>query len=222
MSRSSNDKAEKGFPVIPVAAAALFLIALILTAVFLSSYLGVVHFTSDTSGSTIFDRRSGTTYVMAPMCYQPVKLKTDKVYGKYKDTEFYTIPGADPLYLLTTDEDSIYDVYYNTDRPLPSLRDFKVDMALVCEVGLIAIPIGALDNKAANRAAELILDGEQCDMPYGIQTDSVVYLYFTSTEYDYLYYYIQYFRTEDGGRYLMDRSFNRCVNIGDELSDFLE
>ncbi len=222
MSSNIKNKKKSGFPIFVLIAAALLLIAVILAAVFFSSYFGVVHFTSDSGGTSVYDKRSGITYNIAPMCYQPVKFKNDKEYGIYKDTEFYRVSGVDPTLILTTDNDNIYDVYYNIEHPLPTLGNFKVDIALICEVGLIAIPTGALNNEAANKAAELIVNGEQCDMPYGIIQDSVVYLYFTSTEYDYLYYYIQYFRTEDGGRYLMDRSFDRCVNIGDELSDFLE
>lgn len=219
---SSKTKTKKGFPVIPVVIVLLFLVAVILAAVFFNSYFGVVHFTSDSGGSVIYNKRAGITYSIAPMCYQPVKLTKDKAYGVYKETEFYKVPGVDPSVLITTDQDNIYDVYYNIEHPLPSLQDFDINMAFVCEVGMIAIPIGIMQNEAAIKAASLILEGEQSEMPSDIDSDSVLFLYFTSKEYDYLYYYIQFFRTEDGERYLMDRSFNRCVNIGDELSDYFE
>lgn len=217
-----NVEPKKQSPWMAITLCALLLVAIILGIVFAKSYFGVMHFTSNAPGETVYNPRTGVTYMLAPMCYQPVTLITKAPYGVYDGINYYALQDADPKDVLTTDEDSIYDIYYNVEKPLPTLSEFKVSGAYVCEVGMIAFAIDRMTTESAIKAAELVTTLEKCEQPMNIDQDSVLYLYFTSSEYKHLYYYITYFTTEDGERYLMDRSFGRCVNIGDELSDVFE
>ena len=70
-------------------------------------------------------------------------------------------------------------------------------------------------------AADLLLNGERCDYPNAINNNSVLHIYFGSTENPYVYYSVRYFEDSAGQRYLYDRDLSVCVNIGSELKEVL-
>lgn len=174
-----------------------------------------------------YDKRSGITYHMAPLCYQPVKVvkreyNPDKdVYAKYRDTKLYKVTDVGPEKMLTTAYDGFYEIYYNKEYPLPSLFEMNVNSAIVCDVGETVIPVGMLDNEGAGGLVALLKNESlYCDYPFeSVSKDSKKYIYFTSPDHPHIYYYVHYFKTTDGTRYVYDNAYERCVPIGDLLID---
>ena len=196
------------------------IVVIILFAVLLNNIIGApLKFTYTELGSNLIDKKHDITYWLAPMCYQPVTILETNPYGKFDKTFVYAIKDIEPTKLITTDVDDIYDVYYSEDFNLPSLEEFKIKNAFICDVGEIAIPVGMLDENEAKYAANAILKYENSSYPSDVVTSSIQYIYFQSTEYTYLFYYIEFFSTKSGERYLYNRSYNRCVKLGsDELT----
>ncbi len=220
-----EDRPQKPFPWKAFTVVALFIVIAILVSVLVfEMFFGPIKL-KNTSGTNVYDGRNKIVYAYAPFCYQPVTILKSEVYAKYNDgtvtRNLYKIKNVDPTVMITTAEDGLYDIYYNSANPLPTLKEFEVVGAEICEVELLAGSIGWLQKEDAERAVQLVCDGESGEYPSNVDSESVRYLYFRSQKYEYMYYYITYLETKDGERYLVDRSFGRYVNIGDELSDVL-
>lgn len=220
-----EDRPKKPFPWKALTVVGLFVLAIVLVSILIfETFFAPIKMRS--SGADIRDPKSGIVYAVAPFCYQPVTILKGDVYAKYSDgkTErnLYKIKNVDPSVMITTAEDGLYDIYYNTENSLPTLKEFEVSGALICKVEILAGAMGKLEQADAEKAVQLVCDGESGDYPSNVNTDSIQYLYFKSQKYEYMYYYVTYFETKDGERYLADRSFGRYVNIGDELSDVLK
>ncbi|MBE6609550.1 MAG: hypothetical protein E7634_02650 [Ruminococcaceae bacterium] len=211
---------QKSFYLLLFAIAVLAVAVIICLTAFLRNYVGVIHLSTTMEGSNVVDRRNGITYELAPMSYS-VDIDRKEVYAKYKDTEFYKVLGVDTDRMLATETMGVIDVYYNTEYPLPSFEDFKADKALICAVEKISYAIGAMSPEQSQLAADLLLNGERCDYPNAINNNSVLHIYFGSTENPYVYYSVRYFEDSAGQRYLYDRDLSVCVNIGSELKEVL-
>ncbi len=221
-----EDRPKKNVPwkLIAVIAAVLALI-LILTLV-IDAIFGVRKFKL-VSGGGFYDNRSGITYHLAPLCYQPVTIvkrennPNKDVYAKYKDTKFYKVKDVSADKMITTAYDGLYEIYYNKEHPLPSLFQMNANSAIVCDVGTLVVPVGMIDNEAVSGLLNLLKDETlYCDYPIdSVDVNSIKYIYFTSPDYPHLYYYVHYVKTTDGTRYLYDSSYERCVPIGDLLID---
>ena len=220
-----EDRPSKPFPWRAFTVVGLFVLVAVLASILIFElFIGPIKLKPH-SGADVYDGRNGIVYAAAPFCYQPVTILKKEVYAKYSDgkTErtLYKIKNVDPSVMITTAEDGLYDIYYNTAIPLPTLKELEVSSALICEVELLAGATGLLEKADAEKAVSLICDGESGEYPSNVESDSIRYLYFRSEKYEYLYYYVTYLETKDGERYLVDRSFGRYVNIGDELADVL-
>lgn len=220
-----EDRPAKPFPWRALTVIGLFVLIVILSSILIFDlFIGPIKMKPH-SGAEVYDGRNKIVYAPAPFCYQPVTILKKDVYAKYSDgtvtRNLYKIKNVDPSVMITTAEDGLYDVYYNTAIPLPTLGEFEVSSALICEVELLAGATGMLEKSDAEKAAALVFGGQSGEYPSNVESDSIRYLYFRSQKYEYLYYYVTYLETKDGERYLVDRSFGRYVNIGDELSDVL-
>lgn len=221
-----EDRPKKSVPwkLIAVIAAVLALI-LILTLV-IDALVGVRKL-SLVSGGGFYDKRSGITYHLAPLCYQPVTIvkrenNPDKdVYAQYKDTKFYKVKDVSVEKMITTAYDGIYEIYYNKEYPLPSLFQMNANSAIVCDVGTLVVPVGMIDNEGASGLLNLLKNESlYCDYPIDtVDASSTKYIYFTSPDYPQLYYYVHYVKTTDGTRYLYDSAYEICVPMGDLLID---
>ena len=219
-----EDRPKKNVPwkLIGVIAACL---ALILTVTLIVDAVIGVRKLKLVSGG-LYDKRSGITYQMAPLCYQPVTIakreyNSDKdVYATFNDTRFYKLTDVDPEKMITTAYDGFYEIYYNKEHPLPTLFEMNINSAIVCDVGTAVIPVGMVDNTATQIVELLSNESLYCDYPIDtVNTESIKYIYFTTPDYPHLYYYVHYFKTTDGTRYVYDSSYERCVPIGDLLID---
>ena len=214
----ANEK--KSFYLLLTAIAVLAVAIIICLSIFLRNYVGIIHLSTTLEGSNVVDKRNGITYELAPMSYS-VDIQRDEVYAKYKDTEFYKVLGIDTSRMLATETMGVIDVYYNVEYPLPTFEEFKADKALICAVEKISYAIGAMTPEQSQLAYDLLLKGERCDYPNSINNDTVLHIYFGSSENPYVYYSVRYFEDYSGKRYLYDRELSVCVYIGDELKDVL-
>lgn len=211
---------KKQFPWMLVSVISLFLAVIIMLSVFLSSYLGVLHFVSYDSGSSITDRKNDITYLLAPMCYEPIDYYKD-VYAKYGDLQFHAIGNADPYKYLCTIDSGIYDLYYADTITLPTFAEFNPYRIRICEVGNIAIQTGTVGEDNTKDIASYYVNAESVTKPMSSNVKSVLYLKFMSEEYPFMYYILILYTTKDGERYLYDRTTGRCVNLEDNFSDIL-
>lgn len=205
-----------------------FLALILITTLVLNALFGTrkLRITSD---GGFYDKRSGITYQMAPLCYQPVEIikrknNPDKdVYAKYNDTKFYKVKDISAEKIITTAYDGIYEIYYNEEHPLPTLFDMNVKLAWICEAEVSVVGVEMIDETEAKALVSMLADASlYCDMPTNIDAESTKYLYFTGTEHPYLYYYVQYFNTADGVSYVCDSAnTGRCVPIGDLLKEII-
>ena len=226
--RYDEQTKQKNFaPLMYAGAALLAITAVILLAVFLVRFFGVVHLTSDTEGPTLTDGKNGITYSLAPMSYT-ADLYTEKVYAKYGDAEYYrlyykdstgnTVLGDPKEMIGTKNEFGVIDIYIAEGIVLPTLEEFEASKALICAEEMISYAVDALSKEETEQAISLFFGNESCDYPSNIDNDSVLSIYFASGKYPFLQYNIRYFETKDGERYFYDRVTSRCVNIGDEMS----
>ena len=80
--KTDGVKAERNYaPLLYAGAIVLAVTSVILIAVFLIRFFGVVHLTSDTEGSTLTDSKNGVVYSLAPISYT-ADLDTDSVSDK--------------------------------------------------------------------------------------------------------------------------------------------
>ena len=205
---------KKKFPLFFVISAALLLVAVILLSVFLSSYLGVVHLRSDDGGITLVDKRKDVTYVLAPMCYEPISYYTD-VYAKYGDTEYHEVENADPSEFLCTTDMNIFDLYYAEGITLPDLARFNANYTRVCKTGEISIMMHRITKADTEAIVKHFLTAETVDSSLIVGVKNTLYLKFMSDDYKFMYYVINYYETKSGDRYLYDRTTGRCVELGD-------
>lgn len=210
---------KKHFPWLAVSAVALLVATVILLAVFINSYAGTVHLVSSMSGTVFEDKRGGVTYVLAPMCYEPVAYYHKEVYAECGDLEFFEIRDASPKEYLCTAEYGVYDLYYSDALTLPSLEEFGANYARVYEVEDVAIQMGRLEKDDAVELVRYLLSAETCEVPRDVDTSLEVK--FMSDGYPFMYYSVNYYKTEEGDRYIYDRSAGRCVMLGDILESAL-
>ncbi len=221
-----EDRPKKNVPwrligIIAAALALILILTLVMDAIFGVRKLKLV------SGGAFYDKRSGITYHLAPLCYQPVTIikwenNPDKdVYAVYNDTNFYKIKDVSSKKMITTAYDGIYEIYYNKEHPLPSLFEMNANLAIICEVEMLVDPVGIVYNEGTTALLNLLKnEALYCDYPFEtVDVSSIKYIYFTGADYPHLYYYVHYFKTSDGTRYLYDSSYERCVPIGDLLID---
>ncbi|MBQ9116093.1 MAG: hypothetical protein IJY04_03630 [Clostridia bacterium] len=221
-----NDKEQKpkGSPWLLVIAIALALTVVILLAVFLSSYLGVVHLRSEDGGITLTDKFNGITYELAPMCYEPVAYIPEEdngIYAKYGKTEYYMVRDASPEKYLCTIDMGIYDLYYASGIKLPTLEEFAPNYTRVAKVEAIAIQVGSIDKENTENIVRYFLTSETVDSALISGVETTLYLKFMSEEYKFLYYNLVYYETKGGDRYLYDRTTGRCVDLGDEFKEVI-
>ena len=215
-----KESEKNSFFLLLAAVAVLAMAVIICLTIFLRNFVGIIHLSTTMEGSNVVDKRNNITYELAPMCYS-VDIEKDEVYAKYKDTEFYKVVGIPVEIMLATETMGVIDVYYNVEHPLPAFEDFKADKALICAVEKISYAVGAMTPEQAKTASDMLINGERCEYPNGIDNDSVLHVYFGSTETPYVYYCVRYFEDYSGKRYLYDRDTSVCVCIGDELKDVL-
>ena len=215
-----KDKKKKT-PWLLVAAVALVLVAVILLAVFLKSYTGVIHLSSNDNGVTFTDKLSGVTYELAPMCYEPIAIWSDKTYAKYGDMIFYTVRDAEPKEYICSKYSGAYDLYYSSDITLPSLEEFEASHTRVCKQGVIAINTHSIEEKTVD-IVSYFLSAETVDHTEITNVRTTLYLKLMSEKYDFMYYNITYYRTQSGQSYLFDRTTGRCVSLGDRFVEDIE
>lgn len=218
----SNDPEnnKKRFPWFFVISIALLIAAIILLSSFLSSYFSIVHFQSPDRGITLVDSSKDVRYTLAPMCYEPIEYLTEP-YAEYDERQYYAVNKADPLEYVCTIDDNIYDLYYSEDIRLPTLKEFGANYIRVCKVAEKAIMLRSVEKEVTEEIVEYFLSAETTDSALISNIKNTLYIKFMSDEYNFMYYVITYYETEDGGRYLFDRSTGRCVSIGDLFKDDL-
>ncbi len=217
-----EDRPKKKIPWMIIGIICGILALILIMTLIINALLGVRKLSLTENGG-FYDRRSGITYFMAPFCYQPVTIIKKDVFATYNDTKFYEIQDISTEKMITTAEEKIYEIYYNKDYPLPTLSEMKVNSAIICDVEIAVYPVGFIDSEDVNILLELLSDKSiYCDYPQDTNDSNVKYIYFTSPDYPYLYYYIHFIKTSDGTRYIYDSSNRICVPIGDALKDIIE
>lgn len=222
-----EDRPKKNIPWRLIGIVAAFLALILILWVVIDALTGVRKLTLNTKNGGFYDKRSGITYHLAPLCYQPAYVvkrenNPDKdVYAKYKDTKFYKVTNVSAEKMISTAYGGLYEIYYNKEYPLPSLFEMNANSAIVCEVGTIVAAVGMIDNAGASSLLSLLKNESlYCDYPIDtVDVSSTKYIYFTSPDYPHLYYYVHYVKTADGTRYLYDSAYERCVPMGDTLID---
>ena len=58
-------------------------------------------------GTELKDKRTNVKYICASLSYEPIA-KSDEVYGENDQYTFYSIIGQDPLYLICSDDGSVF------------------------------------------------------------------------------------------------------------------
>lgn len=214
-----EDRPKKNIPWKLIGIIAAFLALVLIVTLVIDAVFGVRKLKMVTGGG-LYDKRSGVTYKMAPLCYQPVTLYKKDVYARFNKTNLYKIQNVSADKMISTSEDGFYEIYYNKEYPLPSLFEMNVNAAIVCDVGTLVVPVGPIDEAGAKALVELLKNESlYCDYPENTSPDSTKYIYFTSPDYPHLYYYVHYFKGTDGARYVYDSAYERCVPIGDLLID---
>lgn len=225
-----EDRPKKPIPWMAIAIALLSVVVAILLIVFLTSYFGVVHLTTETAGE-LHDSKNNITYRLADMNYS-ADLYMEEPYAECGDTKYYKLyykdkngkeAFCDPLKMIgTKDEFGIIELYCAEGFELPSLFDMGVTKALVSAYEMIDYAIDVMDGVETELAVRMLRDNEKLPYPTDVNGDTVLAVYFGGSEaYPYLQYVIRFFETESGGRYLYDRVTGACVSIGEELKDAL-
>lgn len=187
-------------------------------------------------GGSFYDKRSGITYCFAPSSYQPAGYK-NSVFATYGKAEFHqvsyrtydesgteykdTYVSADKM--ITVVDDSVYQIYYNKDCPLPSLSEMDVKMAEIHEYGdTLSSYVGEVGEEQAKTLVTVLGDETLYkDRPEGLDWEASKMIVFENLEaYPELRYVVYYVSSADGTRYLTD-NFSTWVPIGDLLSDEL-
>ncbi len=222
-------KKKKSIPWLAISAVALFIAAVILLAVLLRSCTGTVRLTSLMGGTVFEDKRHGITYVLAPMCYEPIAY--GDVYAECGEMKFFSVCGdssikdiadiyASPKEYLCTSEYGIYDLYCSDTVTLPTLEEFEAFYARCFAVESIASQSGYIGETETEELVRYFLSADVCDTPTDIETS--LEIKFMSRKYLFLYYSVNFYKTADGKRYIYDRSAGRCVDLGDNFADVLK
>lgn len=230
--KTDGVKAERNYaPLLYAGAIVLAVTSVILIAVFLIRFFGVVHLTSDTEGSTLTDSKNGVVYSLAPISYT-ADLDTDSVYAKYGDTEYYRLyykddsgnkVYCDPKEMIGTENEfGVIDIYVAEGIVLPELKDFGASKALICTEEMISYAIDALTKEETEKLINVFFSLESCDYPSNIDNDTVLSIYFRGDTNPFLLYNIRYFETKSGEKYFYDRVTSRCVNFHDEMENIFD
>lgn len=215
------DSGKKQFPWLFISAVALLLAVIIMLVAFLNSYNGTVHLASANGGSEVVDKRNDIKYLLAPMCYEPVAYMDTSEYAKLGDTKFYAVRDADPKEYICTIDYGIYDLYYSDKLTLPSFEEFNACYVRICAVESISIQVGYIELKDTLELVQYYLSAESVDVPLSADIDTVQQLKFMSDDYKFMYYSVNFYKTDDGKRFIYDRSTGKCVDLGDKFDAIL-
>ncbi len=212
-----EDRPKPPFPWMAVTIGVLLTAAVILGSVLLYNRYGseVRNFTSDTPSDNVYDTRSGITYEYSDLnSYQPAKLGA--LYGKCGEYKFYAVSEADPRELLFAtfidgEDEYPYGLFCIDGYEFPKPEDFEVSAASIHETEINTVPVSNLTPEAAKSAMEILLKAEAVPYPSGIDSESVMEVYFYSDKYPHLSYVIKFFLTMSGERYLSDSGTGRHV-----------
>ena len=215
-----KEEKKKSLPWLFITCVALALAVIILLSVFLSSYLGTVRLVSRDGGTVLLDKRHEVEYLLAPMCYEPIRY--GEVYARHEGVDFYTVMDADPREYLCTIDMNVYDIYYASTVTLPTLEEFDPEWTVVCRIEVEAVQTGSVNEEDTKALIDYYLAAEAVEKPSSKDTETVLYFKFMSQKYPFLFYSINYYVTKDGARYLYDRPNGRCVLLGDDFKDIVK
>lgn len=213
---------------------AAFLALVITVTLVIRSVSGPRKLTAVENGG-LYDKRSGITYSLAPFAYKPHYYDSGKAAMTFNGFNLYQLKYMDENgkyvkvsteKMLLYAEDGVYQIYYNSEQPLPALSEMNARVVGISENGLLIRPIDFAGEEEA-RAVVAALENEsaRCEKgegPKKTDEDSTKILCLANPEdYPEFAYCIYYLKDTDGVRYLYDDNLGIYVRIGDLLSDLL-
>ncbi len=180
----------------------------------------------------LYDKRSGITYNLAPFTYKPHYYDSGKAVMTFNGFNLYQLKYMDENgkyvkvsteKMLLFAEDGVYQIYYNSEQPLPALSEMNARVMGISENGLLIRPIDFTgEDEARAVVAAFENKSDYCEYPEKTDGDSTKILCLANPEdYPEFAYCIYYLKDTDGIGYLYDDNLRICVRIGDLLSDIL-
>lgn len=167
-----------------------------------------------TENGDFYDPKSGVTYTLAPMSYEPEAWKK-AVWGKCGEDELHAVSGLDPARYLCTVEGGVGVLWCSDDIALPALDGFDAEKIIVCTETETVMALKTVERKDhVTAVVEAFLDGaSEGELPEASRNLS---LKLTSRRYPGLFYNLSYLECADGN-YLYERESAGLVNVGSLL-----
>ena len=197
---------------------ALFCAVLIMCTLF-ASCSGLVSLTDE--GGKLVDKKNGITYVMAPICYEPISTELEPFAECASlKLQLFGIIGLDTDKWLSEQYEGIGGVYYNEAAvTLPTLTEFEPTQIMICIEETITTGLGAVViPEDIDAVVDAFMNGEEAKLVQGGESYK---LKFSSDKYEGIYYNLIYIEGDDGENYIYDRATRHCVNVGDVLIKYL-
>lgn len=169
------------------------------------------------------NEEAGLAYVIAPLCYEPQAVGEAYAYLKSGSMTItlYEVADLDPKLWLTEEYSGVSFMLVSPDLELPDLAGFNPDTIHLCVQNNTVWEFATVTDQAEiDEIVRLFTEGEA--LPYPAATpDTHLRLKFSSLDYPGIYYDLVYMDFGDV-RYLCDRGSKRCVEIGDQLRDYID
>ena len=229
--RENRPKSKK--PLIIAIISVLALIALILAIVFFTNYCGTVHLIEKEPG-VLYSPIGGRTYYMLDSCYYAIADENEP-YAECDGVTYYKIKyGTKGNYKYIDPEKAIASVdsyskmvfiYATEGFNAPTYTTISPEYALINEIEVVEYPIGYMDETQSAQVIDFFKDAQSIEFEPAIlqiDNDTLRWIYFSDTSCPGVYYLLKYIESTDGKRYLYTFDRTRCVDIGDNFTDFLD
>lgn len=199
----------------------LVLSALLSAVLFLSSCNSGGPLTLAYDNGNLTDRKSGTTYIITPMCFEPIATELEP-YAVCTDPalELFGIVGCDPSIWLSEKFEGIGYVYFaGAEDELPSIDEFDANTIVICVEQTITTGIGTVSDKMdIENIVDSFINGERTTI---IPEGDFYKLKFASDKYPGIYYNLLYIEAYNGENYIYDRSTKTCSAVGEAMYKYL-
>jgi len=189
----------------------------VILAVCMSACGDMITLTKNSDG-TLTDKKNGTTYLYAPLCYQP-SLTGIEPYAADEDTEYFAIGELDSALWLTDSFGTVYCAQGKVSLP-EDFADFEADKLYICIEETITTQLASVED--ADKVAEIIdacRNGEKVTHSSG---DKRYHLKFSSSKYPNIYLALDYYVSASGANYVYDRyGSGEARSLGGLLFDYL-
>lgn len=179
----------------------------------------LVAFSYDQAADLYTDTATGKTYRRAPMCYEPVTLKTG--YGEVDGAVLYRVANAENLEFLSLEYTGMgNELFYCTDITLPEADAFQPKKALICRQDAITVSENEIvDVSLLETLLRTLKSGKQEELP--TEAENARRIKFVSDAYPALYYSVRYFEDSTGNAFLRDPASGRLVSVGTLLDGYV-